>query len=56
MNNIDKEPDDMSLTGSLISAIYGMEDIPADAWNIRLESNKYGDGLSKSNFHRYRLY
>ena len=31
MNNIDKELDDLSLTGFVISAIFGMEGIPDDA-------------------------
>ena len=31
MNHIDEELDDMSLRGSVISAVYGMEDIPGDA-------------------------
>ena len=30
MNNIDKELDDLILTGSVIIAISGMEDIPAN--------------------------
>ena len=47
MNNIDKELDDLSLTGFVISAIFGMEGIPDDAWNIGLESNKYGSDWPK---------
>ena len=47
MNHNDKDLDDMSLTGYVISAIYGMKDIPDDGWNISLESNKYGAGLAK---------
>ena len=39
----------MSLTGSVVGSISGMENISADAWNIVLESNKYGAGLAKSN-------
>ena len=35
----------MRLTGSIISAIYGMEEIHGNAWNIGTESNKYGAGL-----------
>ena len=50
MNNIDKELDDMSLMGSITSAISGMGDISDDAWNIGMESNKYGVGLAKSSF------
>ena len=49
MNNIYEELYDLSLMGSVISTISGMEDIPSDAWNIELESNKYGARLSKSN-------
>ena len=47
MNNIDKELDDLSLTGFVISAIFGMEGIPDDAWNIGMESNKYRAGQAK---------
>ena len=36
INNINKELYYMSLTGSLISAICGMVDIPDDAWKIAL--------------------
>ena len=36
INNIDKELYYMNLTGSVISAIYGMVDIPDDAWKIGL--------------------
>ena len=36
INNIERELYDMRLTGSLISAIYRMLDIPDDAWNIGL--------------------
>ena len=46
MNNIDDELEDMSLTGSIISAISGMEDPPVDAWNIGMEYDKYGAGLA----------
>ena len=49
INNIYKELDDLILTGSVISAIYGMKDTPVNAWNIGLESNKYGSGLAKIN-------
>ena len=48
MNNIDKELDDMSLTGPVISDIFCMEDIPDDSWNIGMESKKYGARLAKS--------
>ena len=46
MNNIDKELDDLILTGSVIIAISGMEDIPANTWNFGLEYNRYGAGLA----------
>ena len=31
MSNIDKELDDLRLTGSVISVIYSIEDIPVNA-------------------------
>ena len=49
INNIDEELDDLTLAGSVISAICSMEDIPADSWNIWMESNKYGAGLANIN-------
>ena len=47
MNNIDEELEYMSLTGSIISTISGMEDPPVDVWNIDLEYDKYGSRLAK---------
>ena len=49
-NNIDKELKDMIITGSIIIAIYGMEYPPANAWNIGLESDKYGAILAEIHF------
>ena len=50
MKKVDQEIDDLSLAGSIISAISGMEDITSNTLNIGLESNKYGDVLAKSSF------
>ena len=49
MNNIKKEIYDLSLTGSVISTIYGTEDIISDTWNIELGYNKYVSGLVNIN-------
>ena len=47
MKHIDEELDYMILTGSVISTIYRMDEIPDNDWDIGLESIKYGDGLAK---------
>ena len=49
MKNIDGRLDYLSLTGCIINAISEMEHIPANTWNIGMESNKYGAGLDKIN-------
>ena len=48
INKINKEIDDLSLTGFVISTITSMEVIPVDSSNIGLGSDKHGAGLAKT--------